>query len=324
MTRESLLPTWSTDTAKVECLDLLAGDMSELSIEVEEEATVLAVLSLLHPEAKKNSLRRMVDAGRVHIDGEKVGRANAIVAIGATLSVVPRMDGDQPKKKDKSALLEPEVIYCDESIVVVSKPAGLLSVATGHGERDTMFDRIKQWTKDKQQTRAYLVHRLDRETSGCMIFARSAEVRESLQSQFKLRSIERIYHALVYGQPEENSGTETLRIKETKDKRVRLVDKGRRGGKEAITHWEVEGQGLDYSLIRIKIDTGRRAQIRLHMAYLGCPVVGDSRHGLGKASINRLCLHASSLSFEHPSGERMTIVAPMSRQLDDEVQRRVG
>jgi 23S rRNA pseudouridine1911/1915/1917 synthase len=105
---------------------------------------------------------------------------------------------------------------------------------------------------------------------------------------------------------------------------VRLVEKGRRGGKEAITHWEVEGQGLDHSLIRLKIDTGRRAQIRLHMAYLGCPVVGDSRHGLGRASINRLCLHASSLTFEHPNGERMAIECPMSKQLAAEVGRRIG
>ena len=298
--------------------------MSELSIEVDEEASVLAVLSLLHPEAKKNSLRRMVDAGRVRIDGEKVGRANAVVAVGQTLSVVPRVDGDQPKKKDKSALAEPEIIHCDEAIIIVNKPAGLLSVATERGELDTMFDRVKQWTKDRPQKRAFLVHRLDRETSGCMIFARSAEGREFLQAQFKQRTIERIYHALVYGRPEDDSGTVTGRIKETKDKRVRLVEKGRRGGKEAITHWEVEGQGLDHSLMRLKIDTGRRAQIRLHMAYLGCPVVGDSRHGLGRASINRLCLHASSLTFEHPNGERMAIECPMSKQLAAEVGRRIG
>ena len=103
--------------------------------------------------------------------------------------------------------------------------------------------------------------------------------------------------------------------------RVRLVEPGRRAGREAITHWSLEETGKAHSLIRIKIDTGRRAQIRLHMANLGCPVAGDTRHGWGKASVNRLCLHASRLSFDHPNGKRMTIESELPKGLITELER---
>ena len=145
-----------------------------------------------------------------------------------------------------------------------------------------------------------------------------------LQEQFKDRSIERIYHAVVHRKPPTNSGVETGRIQEMKDKRMRLVPEGRRAGKSAITNWWLEDTGPEHSLIRIKIDTGRRAQIRLHMANLGCPVIGDTRHGFGKASINRLCLHASSLEFKHPNGKKMKVESPIPRQLISELKRRLG
>jgi len=168
----------------------------------------------------------------------------------------------------------------------------------------------------------HLVHRLDRETSGCLILAKSPEVRDTLQSQFKARSVERTYHAVVFGSPPSPSGISTSRIKETRDKRVRLVQKGERGGKEAITNWEVEEKGPIHTLVRIKIDTGRRAQIRLHMSDLGCPVSGDTRYGRGKASVNRLCLHATSLGFDHPYGDRVKVVSDIPSKLMSELRRK--
>ena len=145
-----------------------------------------------------------------------------------------------------------------------------------------------------------------------------------LQEQFKDRTIERIYHAVIHGKPPADSGIETGRIQEMKDKRTRLVPSDRRAGKSAITNWWLEKKGPEHSLVRIKIDTGRRAQIRLHMANLGCPVIGDTRHGFGKASINRLCLHASSLTFKHPNGEQLKVESQIPRQLISELTRRLG
>jgi len=294
--------------------------MANPRIVAEEAGFLIEILSLLHPEAKRNSLRRMIDHGRVTVDGTEASRAKQKVPVGSVVETLSRTEVDGPQKKD--GVPEPEVLYDDKHLMVVNKPAGLLSVATPRGEPDTMFDRALRWVSKTQSKRVHLVHRLDRETSGCLILAKSPEVRDILQSQFKDRSVERIYHAVVFGSPPSTSGISTSRVKETRDKRVRLVQKGERGGKEAITNWEVEEKGPIHTLIRIKIDTGRRAQIRLHMGELGCPVSGDTRYGRGKASVNRLCLHATSLGFDHPYGDRLTINSDVPTKLMSELRRK--
>ena len=294
--------------------------MANPRIVAEEAGFLIEILSLLHPEAKRNSLRRMIDHGRVTVDGTEASRAKQKVPGGSVVETLSRTEVDGPQKKD--GVPEPEVLYDDKHLMVVNKPAGLLSVATPRGEPDTMFDRALRWVSKTQSKRVHLVHRLDRETSGCLILAKSPEVRDILQSQFKDRSVERIYHAVVFGSPPSTSGISTSRVKETRDKRVRLVQKGERGGKEAITNWEVEEKGPIHTLIRIKIDTGRRAQIRLHMGELGCPVSGDTRYGRGKASVNRLCLHATSLGFDHPYGDRIRVHSELPSKLMSELRRK--
>ena len=290
-------------------------------IKSEYKGHLLDILSSLHPTAKKNSLRRMIDHGRVLVDGKKASRAKQIVHPGSIVEILSRSEGDSPERKE-DGIPDPEVLYDDSEILVVNKPAGLLSVATPRGEADTMFDRALLWSSKKHSTRVHLVHRLDRETSGCLILAKSTEVRDMLQRQFKDRTVERIYHAVVFGKPSFESGVQRARVKETKDKRVRLVQKGERGGKEAITNWSIEQTGPMHTLIRIKIDTGRRAQIRLHMSDLGCPVSGDTRYGRGKASVNRLCLHASSRGFEHPNGSRIRVESEIPSKLFSELNRK--
>ena len=294
--------------------------MSDPSIAIKEDCTLIEALAMIHPTAKKNSLRRMISQGRTRIDGVRGEHPRQKLGPGVTVVVLSRLDGDDPPEPPAS-IPDPRVLYSDSQVIVVDKPHGLLSVATDRGEADTMFDRAARWAWENGRTRALLVHRLDRETSGCLILARTPETRDLLQSQFKSRTVERIYHAVVHGRPPTQSGTEDARIQETKDMRVRLVEPGRRAGREAITHWSLEERGKTHSLIRIKIDTGRRAQIRLHLANIGCPVAGDTRHGWGKSSVNRLCLHASALSFEHPNGERMTIESDMPRALRAELNR---
>jgi 23S rRNA pseudouridine1911/1915/1917 synthase len=263
----------------------------------------------------------MIDHGRVLVDGNKASRAKEIIHKGSIVETLSRSEGDGPVRKD-DGIPEPEVLYDDSEILVVNKPAGLLSVATPRGEADTMFDRALLWASKNHSTRVHLVHRLDRETSGCLILAKSTRAKDILQRQFKDRTIERIYHAVVYGKPSSKSGVQRARVKETKDKRVRLIQEGERGGKEAITNWSIEQTGPIHTLIRIKIDTGRRAQIRLHMSDMGCPVSGDTRYGRGKASVNRLCLHASSLGFDHPDGRRMKVESEIPSKLFSELKRK--
>jgi 23S rRNA pseudouridine1911/1915/1917 synthase len=294
--------------------------MVDPNIKVEKEATVIEILSLLHPDAKKNSLRRMVDHGRVMVNGEKVNRANTKISVGVILTVLSKSEGDEKLENPSNLIPNPEIIYSDNSVIIVDKPAGLLSVATDRGESDTMYDRTAKWASENLKSPIHLVHRLDRETSGCLIFATSLEIRDMLQKQFKNRSIERIYYAVVFGKPTTSSGIETTRIQETKDKRVRLVIGNKRAGKEAITNWMLEKAGSVHSLIRIKI--GRRAQIRLHMTNLGCPVLGDTRYGRGKTSVNRLCLHATELTFNHPNGKKIHVKSEIPAKLISELNRK--
>ena len=183
--------------------------MANPRIVAEEGGFLIDILSLLHPEAKRNSLRRMIDHGRVTVDGSKASRAKQEVPAGSTVETLSRTEVEGPSKKE--GVPEPEVLYDDKHLMVVNKPAGLLSVATPRGEPDTMFDRALSWVSKTQSKRVHLVHRLDRETSGCLILAKSPEVRDILQSQFKARSVERIYHAVVFGSPPSPSGISTSR-----------------------------------------------------------------------------------------------------------------
>ena len=131
--------------------------MSDPNIMVTEEATVIETLSLLHPNAKKNSLRRMVDYGRVMVDGEKITKSNMKITKGAILTVLSRTDGNQKPGSKSSSLPEPVILYSDNFLIVADKPENLLSVATDRGELDTMYDRVSYWASKNKKTRIYLV-----------------------------------------------------------------------------------------------------------------------------------------------------------------------
>ena len=296
--------------------------MPNPQMRVEAKDSLINILSNIHPESKKNSLRRMIDFGRVLVDGNRATRAKEIITPGAIVEILSRSEADIPQKKQHGILEDPIILYEDEQIIVVEKPSGLLSVATSKGEPDTMFDRVLHWSKRNQRKRVYLIHRLDRETSGCLILAKSPETRKFLQSQFQQRSIKRIYHAVVLGKPPTNSGISTSRIKESKNKLVRLIPNNEKSGKEAITIWKTVKEASINSLVRIKIETGRRAQIRLHMSELGCPVIGDKIYGIGKSSVSRLCLHASELKFTHPNGRKITVKSKIPDKMLSELNRK--
>ena len=119
--------------------------MPDPCVETTEETILLEVLATIHPTAKRNSLRRMVDHGRVRVDGDKATRANMKVAKGSLVEVLSKADGDKPQTQPKQTIPEPEILYFDAEVILANKPAGLLSVATDRGELDTMFDRVAKW-----------------------------------------------------------------------------------------------------------------------------------------------------------------------------------
>ena len=283
--------------------------MARIDYTASEDADLLSLIGKIHPTASKNSLRKMIDSGRVLLDDEICRVAKSQVTQGQKITILPKKDGDPPRKLKRNLAKDPDILYEDQYVIVVSKPVGLLSVSTDSGnEKDTMHSRVFEWVKGREKGRIFIVHRLDRETSGCMLFAKDVHTKDMLQEQFFNRSVERKYHAVLEGTLSEKSGTCIDWIQQSKDLRVRIVPSANsKDSKEAITHWEIEEIVENRTLVCLSIETGRRAQIRLQMSALGAPVSGDTMYGKGRNSAGRLCLHASSLKFVHPNGEQMQI-----------------
>ena len=269
----------------------------------ENEIELLEALSLMHPNSKRNTLRKMLTAGRVMVDGNIIHKAKFLVPNGANISISDKETASKssPPPAVKKQNPRIKILFEDEHIIIVNKQAGLLSVATNKMEPDTLHSRVVNYLKSQnEKSWAFIVHRLDRETSGVMIFAKHKRHKEYLQEQFARREVHRIYHALVEGKPQTDRGTIREWLLEDKFLRVKAVKKNHPQAKEAITHYSVEDNDEFASLVQLTIETGRRHQIRVGLANLGCPVVGDSDHGAEGNPIGRIALHASSLEFLHP------------------------
>ena len=267
------------------------------------EIELLEALSLMHPNSKRNTLRKMLTAGRVMVDGNIIHKAKFLVPNGSTISISNKETASKssPPPSVKKQNPRIKILFEDEHIIIVNKQAGLLSVATNKMEPDTLHSRVVNYLKSQnEKSWAFIVHRLDRETSGVMIFAKHKRHKEYLQEQFARREVHRIYHALVEGKPQTDRGTIREWLLEDKFLRVKAVKKNYPQAKEAITHYSVEDNDEFASLVQLTIETGRRHQIRVGLANLGCPVVGDSDHGAEGNPIGRIALHASSLEFLHP------------------------
>ncbi len=244
----------------------------------------------------------MLTEGRISVNGEIEHKAKRPLKESDIVEILDKTISREltPPPKQKPTNLN--IIFEDEDILLVEKPAGLLSIATNKMEPDTLHSRCVDYVKSKDPSNwCFIVHRLDRETSGIMLLAYSKSSKEYLQEQFAERSVYRTYHALVEGHLPSKRGTEVEWLLEDKNLRVKKVNPKTKTSKQAITHWEVMKENQETSLVRIMIDTGRRHQIRMAMKSLEAPVVGDSLHGAETDPLGRICLHASSLEFLHPT-----------------------
>ena len=270
----------------------------------ETEIELIEALSAHFPKSKRNTLRKMLTEGRALVDGKVVHKAKHIVPVGSSVTIADREQAaiSSPPPQPKRPHPRIKILFEDSDILVVNKQAGLLSVATDKMEPDTLHSRVIDYLQfDDERAWAFIVHRLDRETSGVMIFAKSKWHKEYLQEQFAERSVHRVYHALVQGKPEENSGTIHEWLLEDKFLRVKSVNKRTPNAREAITHWSIEDSDEIASLIMLTIETGRRHQIRVGLANIGNPVVGDEQHGAEGNPIGRIALHATALELLHPA-----------------------
>ena len=268
-----------------------------------QDTELIEALAAMYPNSKRNTLRKMLTSGRVSVDGKVVHKAKFIVEKGRPVVVSDRETAaiSSPPPAPKKRHLRVKVLFEDEHIIVVNKQAGLLSVSTDKMEPDTLHSRVVDYLKsENEKSWAFIVHRLDRETSGVMIFAKHKRHKDYLQEQFANRDVHRVYHALVEGKPDRENGTIREWLLEDKFLKVKAVKKNHPKAKEAITHYSIVDFDEFASLVQLTIETGRRHQIRVGLANIGCPVVGDEAHGAEGNPIGRIALHASSLEFLHP------------------------
>jgi len=257
----------------------------------------------MQPQASTNVLRKMLTNERITVDEETIHRAKQIITKGQTVEILPKPKISVQEEREQQAKTHNlDILFEDEAILVVNKPAGLLSVATDRLELDTLHNRCVEYCRSQNKNGwCYIVHRLDKATSGIMVFAKSEHVKRELQDQFAQQLVHRHYVALVEGQS--SSGRADHNLIEDKNLRVYVSDRKTKTSKRAVTTWDIIAQGEHETLLSVVIETGRRHQIRVAMAENGTPVVGDKMHGAVTNLHSRICLHAVALEFLHPSND---------------------
>ncbi|HOI27912.1 MAG TPA: RluA family pseudouridine synthase [Paludibacteraceae bacterium] len=206
-----------------------------------------------------------------------------------------------------------KIIYEDDYIIVVNKSEGLLSVATEKNETATAFRILMNHLKKQSpKNRLFVVHRLDRETSGVLLFAKNKEVQEALQNYWQYDVYEKIYYAIVEGCVEKSKDTIISWLTESQKTKMVYSSPTDNGGDKAITRYEVVKKNENFSLLKVFLETGKKNQIRVQMQSIGHPIVGDKKYGSTSSPLNRVGLHAAVLTLRHPvTGEKMKFEVPL-------------
>ena len=212
---------------------------------------------------------------------------------------------------------ELELVYEDDFILVVNKPSGMLTISTPRKDEQTAYRILTDYVRSRSrgrrgsQPRVFIVHRLDRDTSGLLVFAKTEEVKYALQDSWNDSVLERKYIALLEGVPSEKEGTVTSWLTENPHTLQVLSSPFDNGGRKAVTHYRVRSGSDTYSLVEFELETGRKNQIRVHASVLGHPVAGDRKYGARTNPAGRLALHASTLTFRHPvTGKILSFKSP--------------
>jgi 23S rRNA pseudouridine1911/1915/1917 synthase len=282
----------------------------EPSYKVTENVTLLPFLLETLKGKSRNNVKSLLSHKLVTVDGRPVSRFDTPLSPGQTVTILS-------VPAPKSGILPFPIIFEDEHLIVVNKPAKLLSVATDQEKTRTAYHMVTDYVKSQHiDNRIFVLHRLDRDTSGVLMFAKDGETKELFQSNWNKVITRRGYRAVVEGVPSPAQNTIRTYLVETKTHMIFSGDPGP-GAKEAITNYEIMKVGSGYSLLDISIETGRKNQIRVHMKELGHPVAGDKQYGARTNPIGRLCLHANELSLVHPAtGEPMTFIAKTPRDFN--------
>lgn len=254
---------------------------------VPSDISLLEALHQISPQSSKNTLRSWIKEGRVQVDGIPVKNPLTIVVKDQKVEL------GQRKKTIRSGI---SILYEDSDFVILDKPKGLLSVATAFEKGETVHALLKEHYRPRK---IFVVHRLDQDTSGVMVFAFNQETHNKLKDLFEAHKIERAYTAIVEGRVENSSGTWKSFQYEDSQYHVHETEDSTKG-RLAVTHYKVLSFSKRYTLLELRLETGRKNQIRVHCESAGHPVVGDKKYGAQANPIKRLCLHAHLLAFQHP------------------------
>lgn len=278
---------------------LVADRIISLSNTTDAPLPLLPFLQQSLPELNRTKLKSMLKFGHVRVPGADEIRHDTVVPAGAAIEV----NLARPFITFSSSRLS--LVYEDDDIIVVNKGYGLLSVGTPSAKKDvTAYSLLKDYVKRiNPLNKVFIVHRLDRDTSGLMMFARNMEAQEAMQHNWNNMVLERKYVAVVEGIMEEQSGVVKSYLDQTSQFEVYSTHEPGKG-QLAVTRYKVLARGNGYSLVEFSLETGRKNQIRVHARDLGHPIVGDRKYGAHTSPIHRLALHARSLKFAHPISRR--------------------
>lgn len=278
--------------------------------EIQRDETILIEgLGRMFPDSSRTTLRQMIRDTRVRVNGELERDAKRVLHPGDVLDVASRLS----QKYLDSRL---SLLYEDDEIIVVVKSAGLLTVASP-GEKEETAQAFLNAYLDAGKTgrRTQVVHRLDRDTSGVLVFAKTFKAKEALKERFAEHDIHRLYIAIIDGVMPRPEGMIQSFLAEDRNLRVHSVASPSRG-KLATTHYKTIKTGRKFSMIEVRLETGKRNQIRVHFAEAGHPVIGDTMYGNGSDPIGRLGLHAMELGLMHPTTRKeMKFTAPLPDSL---------
>lgn len=267
-----------------------------MSFITEKAAPLLEILESFSPDSSKNTLKKWIKSKRVYVNDLVIEDALAMVEKGSKIAL------GNKKEYFKGNI---EILYEDQDVVVIYKPSGLLSVATDKELHYTAHDLLK--TKLPKR-RVYPVHRLDKDTSGVMVFAYTTSARDHLKDQFEKHSIYREYRALVTGLLTEKQGVWKSYLMEDEFCYVYEWDETKlpipTEAKFAITEYEVIQEAKKYSYVKFMLKTGKKNQIRVQAAHRGHAILGDKKYGSRESPVSRLSLHAYALHFIHPKTEK--------------------
>jgi len=264
-------------------------------------------LARLLATASGKTRKQLLSAGRIRVNGTVVQRADAPLDAGDLVEIAPRTSGPSLPRGLR-------LVYEDDDVIVVDKPAGLLTIATERERERTAYAYLMARAHARRPpARIFVVHRLDRGASGLLVFATSAEAKRQLQAQFAAHTVERTYLAVVDGRLASSEGTITSRLVDAAAGPVQATRRSDRG-RAAVTRWRRLRAGTHHTLLEVRLETGRRNQIRVHLAGKGHPVAGDTTYGSRTDPLGRLALHAHVLGFDHPcTGRRLRFVSPAPR-----------